>query len=77
MEALGKSRELVHEVGFWKVFIILFAMGIGLQLIALVPVLGLVGNIFLWPLVAMVQFAIYEHAIKVDTKTADADFQEN
>ena len=77
MEALGRSRDLVHEVGFWKVLIILFAMSIGLQLIALIPVLGIVGNIFLWPLVAMVQFAIYEHAIKGDTKTADADFQKN
>ena len=77
MEALGRSRDLVHEVGFWKVLIILFAMSIGLQLIALIPVLGIVGNVFLWPLVAMVQFAIYEHAIKGDTKTADADFQKN
>ena len=25
MDALGKSRELVHEVGFWKVFITIFA----------------------------------------------------
>ena len=77
MEALGRSRELVHEIGFWKVFIILFAMSIGLQLIALIPVLGIVGNVFLWPLVAMVQFAIYEHAIKGDTQATDADFQEN
>jgi len=41
MEALGKSRELVHEIGFWKVFIIIFAMSIGMQLIALIPVLGI------------------------------------
>jgi len=68
MEALGKSRELVHEVGFWKVFIIIFAMSIGMQLIALIPVLGIVINAFLWPLVVMVYVAIYEHAIKGEEK---------
>tara|TARA_B100001175_G_C19428876_1_gene600126 strand:+ start:357 stop:980 length:624 start_codon:yes stop_codon:yes gene_type:complete len=81
LEALGRSRELVHEVSFWKVLVILFAMSIGLQFISLIPVLGIVGNVFLWPLVAMVQFAIYEHAIKGDIKgdikTADADFSED
>ena len=77
MEALGKSRELVHEVGFWKVFIIIFAMSIGMQLIALIPVLGVVVNAFLWPLVVMVYFAIYEHAIKGGAKALDADFQED
>jgi len=68
MEALSKSRELVHEVGFWKVFIIIFAMSIGMQLIALIPVLGIVINAFLWPLVVMVYVAIYEHAIKGEEK---------
>jgi hypothetical protein len=77
MEALGKSRELVHEVGFWKVFIIIFAMSIGMQLIALIPVLGIVINAFLWPLVVMVYVAIYEHAIKGEEKKIDADPEES
>ncbi len=77
MEALGKSRELVHEVGFWKVFIIIFAMSIGMQLIALIPVLGIVINAFLWPLVVMVYVAIYEHAIKGEEKKIDSDPEES
>ena len=77
MDALGKSRELVHEVGFWKVFITVFALSLGIQLISLIPVLGLIAMLFLYPLVCMVYVAIYEHAIKGDTQAIDADFQEN
>ena len=77
MDALGKSRELVHEVGFWKVFITVFALSVGLQLITLIPVLGLIALFFLYPLVFMVYVAIYEYAIKGDTQAIDADFQEN
>tara|TARA_Y100001970_G_scaffold39728_1_gene48956 strand:- start:9464 stop:10075 length:612 start_codon:yes stop_codon:yes gene_type:complete len=76
MEALGKSRELVHEVGFWKVFITIFAMSLGVQLISLIPILGLIAMFFLYPIVIMVQVAIYEHAIKGSSKTIDANFQE-
>ena len=47
MDALGKSRELVHEVGFWKVFITVFALSLGIQLISLIPVLGLIAMLFL------------------------------
>ena len=77
MDALGKSRELVHEVGFWKVFITVFALSLGIQLISLIPVLGLIAMFFLYPLVCMVYVAIYEHATKGDTRAIDADFQEN
>ena len=75
MDALGKSRELVHEVGFWKVFITVFALSLGIQLISLIPVLGLIAMLFLYPLVCMVYVAIYEHATKGDPKELDADFQ--
>ena len=75
MDALGKSRELVHEVGFWKVFITVFALSLGIQLISLIPVLGLIAMLFLYPLIVMVYVAIYEHAIKGDAKAIDADFQ--
>jgi len=77
MEALGKSRELVHAIGFWKVFIIIFAMSIGLQLISLIPLLGVIVAFFLYPLVCMVYVAIYEHAVKGDTQAIDAGFQED
>jgi hypothetical protein len=75
MDALGKSRELVHEVGFWKVFITVFALSLGIQLISLIPILGLFAMLFLYPLACMVYVAIYEHAIKGDTKELDADFE--
>ena len=77
MDALGKSRELVHEVGFWKVFITVFVLSLGTQLISVIPVLGLIAMLFLYPLVFMVYVAIYEHAIKGDVQAIDADFQEN
>ena len=76
MEALGRSRELVHEVGFWKVFITVFALSLGIQLISLIPVLGLLAMFFIYPLACMVYVAIYEHAIKGSSKAIDADFQE-
>jgi len=78
MEALEKSRELVHEVGFWKVLIILLAMNMGVYIIALViPFFGSLALLFLYPFVWMVQVAIYQRAIKGDTKLIDADFQED
>ena len=76
MEALGRSRELVHEVGFWKVFITVFALSLGIQLISLIPVLGLLAMFFIYPLACMVYVAIYEYAIKGSSKAIDADFQE-
>ncbi len=75
MEALAKSRELVHEIGFWKVFITVFALSLGVQLISLIPVLGFFVLLFLYPLVCMVYVAIYEHSIKGRSKEVDADFQ--
>jgi len=48
-----------------------------MQLIALIPVLGIVINAFLWPLVVMVYVAIYEHAIKGEEKKIDSDPEES
>ena len=77
MEALARSRELVHEVGFWKVFITIIVLQIGTQLIQLIPYVGYLLVLFLYPLIVMVYVAIFEHAIKGDKQTIDADFQEN
>lgn len=77
MEALARSRELVHEVGFWKVFITIIVLQIGTQLIQLIPYVGPLLVLFLYPLIVMVYISIFEHAIKGDTQAIDADFQEN
>ena len=77
MEALARSRELVHEVGFWKVFITIIVLQIGTQLIQLIPYVGPLLLLFLYPLIVMVYVSIFEHAIKGDTQAIDADFQEN
>ena len=75
MDALGKSRDLVHEMGFWKVFVTVFALSIGLQLISIIPILGFIGILLLYPIVFMVYVALYEYAIKGDTKAIDAEFE--
>ena len=77
MEALARSRELVHEVGFWKVFITIIVLQIGTQLIQLIPYVGPLLLLFLYPLIVMVYVSIFEHAIEGDTQAIDADFQEN
>ena len=77
MEALARSRELVHEIGFWKVFITIIVLHLGAQLIQLIPYVGPLLLLFLYPLIVMVYVSIFEHAIKGDTQAIDADFQEN
>ena len=77
MEALARSRELVHEIGFWKVFITIIVLQIGTQLIQLIPYVGPLLLLFLYPLIVMVYVSIFEHAIKGDTQAIDAVFQEN
>ena len=63
MQALGKSRELVHELGFWKVFAIVLVIGIVLQLLFLIPLIGFFISLFLFPFFVMVFLALYENAI--------------
>ena len=61
-EALGKSRELVHQLGFWKVFTVVIGLGIVTNLISIIPILGLFG-IVLMPFIMMIYVAIYKNAI--------------
>ena len=63
MQALGKSRELVHELGFWKVFVIALAIYIVTNLLLLIPFIGFFIYLFLLPFVVMVYIALYENAI--------------
>ena len=39
-EALGKSRELVHQLGFWKIFAVVIALTITTELTSIFPILG-------------------------------------
>ena len=61
-EALGKSRELVHQLGFWKVFVVYLCLSIGMWIISFIPFLNLI-YFFLMPFVMMIYVAIYENSI--------------
>ena len=61
-KALGKSRELVHQLGFWKVFVVVIGLAIATNLTSIIPFLGLV-IFFLMPLIMMIYIAVYENAI--------------
>ena len=69
-EALGKSRELVHELGFWKIFAVYIGITLALQIASFIPVLGL-AIFFLFPFIMMIYIAIYENAI--DNSLADSE----
>ena len=61
-EALGKSRELVHQLGFWKIFAVVIALTITTELTSIFPILGLF-VIFLMPFIMMTYIAVYENAV--------------
>ena len=63
MQALGKSRELVHKLGLWKVFVIFFGLYIAQNLLFLIPFLGVIIYLFLIPFILMVYIALYENAV--------------
>ena len=74
IEALSRSRELVHEVGFWKVFLVIFSLSLGATLISLIPILGILAVLFLTPVLFMIYISIYEHAIKGNSESIDANY---
>ena len=63
MQALGKSRELVHKLGFWKVFVIVFVLYLAGNVLFLIPFLGVIIYFFLLPFILMVYIAVYENAV--------------
>jgi uncharacterized membrane protein len=69
-EALGKSRELVHQLGFWKIFAVVIALTIATELISIIPILGLF-IIFLMPFIMMTYIAVYENAISNPSTTTN------
>ena len=69
-EALGKSRELVHQLGFWKIFVVVIVLTITTELTSIFPILGLF-IIFLMPFIMMTYVAIYENAISNPSTTTN------
>ena len=69
-EALGKSRELVHQLGFWKIFVVVIVLTITTELTSIFPTLGLF-IIFLMPFIMMTYVAIYENAISNPSTTTN------
>ena len=61
-EALGKSRKLVHQLGFWKVFVVYMCLSIAMWIISVIPFLNLI-IFFLMPFVMIIYVAIYENSI--------------
>jgi hypothetical protein len=68
-EALSKSRELVHQLGFWKIFVVVITLAIITGITSIFPILDLF-VIFLMPFLMMTQTAVYENAISNSSTTA-------
>jgi hypothetical protein len=62
-DALGSSRELVHELGFWKVFGVYMLTNIVIQILSVIPILNIVA-IFTIPFMYTIYLAVYENTIK-------------
>lgn len=62
LDALQKSRELVHQVGFWKILILTIIVGV-LGILQIIPVLGVLLYILMYPFISMLIPAVYENAI--------------
>ena len=60
-ESFGQSRALVHSLGFWRVFGVHMLSAIGFQVIALIPLVNILG-FFAIPFYLMIYVAIYEKA---------------
>jgi len=68
-EALSKSRELVHQLGFWKIFVVVITLAIITGITSIFPILDLF-VVFLMPFLMMTQTAVYENAISNSSTTA-------
>ena len=62
-DALGSSRELVHELGFWKVFGVYMLTTFVIQILSVIPVLNILA-IFTIPFMYTIYLAVYENTIK-------------
>jgi|TARA_B110000438_G_scaffold256076_1_gene263322 hypothetical protein len=65
-ESLGKSRELVHAIGFWKVFGVYALLTVGIQILSVIPIVNIL-SLFILPFYLMIFVAVYENAIQNDS----------
>ena len=68
-DSLQQSRELVHSLGFWKVFGVYAILTIIIQIISAIPLVNLL-TFFLMPFYLMIYVAIYENSIQNDSSSA-------
>ncbi len=61
-KALVTSRELIHELGFWKILSVFLVVNIPFAIIAVIPGLSVL-SIFLYPFMMITHVVIYETAI--------------
>ena len=73
LDALQKSRELVHQIGFWKIFGIFLIVGVINMLIQIIPTLGYLLYLFVYPFLILVSPVIYENAIGGSLVHTDKD----
>ena len=72
LDALQKSRELVHQVGFWKILILTIIVGV-LGILQIIPVLGGLLYVLMYPFVSMLIPAVYENAVAGSLVHTDKD----
>ena len=62
LDALQKSRELVHQVGFWKILILIIIVGV-LGMLQIIPIWGGLLYVLMVPFLSMIIPVVYENAI--------------
>tara|TARA_Y100000590_G_scaffold413576_1_gene509571 strand:- start:365 stop:1126 length:762 start_codon:yes stop_codon:yes gene_type:complete len=67
LDALGESRRLIHKLGFWNVAFTFFLMNLVVNLVALIPFVGNIFILIVYPFVSMVPIVIYQDAVGENT----------
>ncbi len=65
-ESMGQSRDLVHSLGFWRVFGVYLITTIAYQIISIIPVVNFL-IFFISPFYLMVFVAVYEKTNQVNS----------
>tara|TARA_B100001996_G_C18651395_1_gene589536 strand:+ start:85 stop:720 length:636 start_codon:yes stop_codon:yes gene_type:complete len=63
VDSLSKSRESIHQIGIWKLSFLIITMTLITQLLIFVPVVGIIINLGIGPIIVMVYVVIYEDSI--------------
>jgi len=59
LEALEKSREIVHQAGFWNIFVLLLLLPFALGLPTYIPVIGWIWYLISFPFITMIGAIVY------------------